>query len=625
MRLFTRTLLLCLGASILFSCSDDKEIKNLAPTSPTIYFPLDAAKDIKNDVTLKWKESTDPEKESVKYDVYISKTEDFTDADIKSKDQTGLELKLLLEGHSTYFWKVIAKDNIGAITESKIFSFTTINAAPTVVGKLSPENEVSDIDKKVVFKWDKATDIDNDLVKYFLYVSTKKEFNADDIKARDLEDNTFELTLAGHTHYFWQVVSKDSEGGRSESDIYSFTTLNTAPSKAILTTPKNNIVNIEPSVDFTWDASIDEEKDAIKYTLFISENEDFSNIAFKKENIERLIYKNLILKFNTKYYWKVVSTDAFDAETESDVFTLTVKENDFSRDGHIDVIPVIKNNITTILKWKPSRGTTVKYTVYFGTNEILDENNIVLNNSDKTEYHIPNLDANTKYYWKITASGDANVEGDINSFSTTNYGLFTDARDNSSYRTIKIGEKFWMADNFAYIPYIISDDNDAKKCSVYGSNIDKDPSIVDLKENSNYTKYGVMYSWYMLEDIVPDGWHVATDVEWKAVELLNGITEADLDAIKKYRGEIAEKFKSSEEWNPAGTNTIGLNFLPAGRWALGDRNINESIYLWTGTETISESNSSLSSWYRLINKDNKGVYRNKIFKSQRYYVRLVKD
>lgn len=618
--------LLGLGMLSLFSCSKEDEIKNQQPSDPIITIPTDKAADVATDVSLKWNASIDPEKGTVKYTVYVGASAELSDEDIKATDITETEFKTSLKGHTQYFWKVVAIDNLKAVAESKVFSFTTANAVPTKVIASFPADKAVDIDRDITFKWDESTDADADALKYFLYVSTSETLTADDIIAKDIDKNEFTAKLNGHTKYYWQVVTKDANGGRVESDIYSFTIKNTAPVKPVITAPEESIVDAKLEFSFGWNACTDVDEDEVKYNVYISEDNSFDES--EKLSVTDLKYELNTLKFNTKYFIKVVAGDAFGGATESDVLEYTTMEFKSKIAG--DLSPVFPadafKGLPSNLSWS-SVGLGVKYDVYIGKQSALTDADKVSSDIIETKISSLNLDANTEYFWKVVAKDDysTTLESDVFSFTTDKFGSFVDSRDGKSYKTVMVGDEIWLAENFAYIPYVINDTEDARKCSVYGIDIDKGATVEDLKNAENYSKYGVMYSWEMLPDVVPSGWHVATDNDWMDIEEANGVDASLLGRTRSYRGESAEKFKSTEGWDPAGTDELGLNITPCGAWELGDKKLGERAYFWTASEKPGLFGPSLSAWMRAFAFDRTGIYRNYSNKGQRYYIRLVKD
>jgi Fibrobacter succinogenes major domain (Fib_succ_major) len=139
------------------------------------------------------------------------------------------------------------------------------------------------------------------------------------------------------------------------------------------------------------------------------------------------------------------------------------------------------------------------------------------------QFSLKNLVPSTKYYYRAFASNSVGTAyGTDKTFTTLvlNTGTITDI-DGNIYKTVQIGNQWWMAENLRVTRY---------------RNGDSIPNIVDrflwdelttgayCYYNSNPTynsTYGKLYNWFAVNDsryIAPYGWHVPTDAEWTKLE-----------------------------------------------------------------------------------------------------------
>ena len=111
--------------------------------------------------------------------------------------------------------------------------------------------------------------------------------------------------------------------------------------------------------------------------------------------------------------------------------------------------------------------------------------------------------------------------------NSVNYG-------GKTYKTIKIGNLTWFAENLNY---------------------DVDGSVCYANNTSNCATYGRLYNWNAAMTACPTGWHLPSDAEWTQLENAVGGSST-----------AGKKLKSTSGWNSNGNGTDDYGFaaLPAG-------------------------------------------------------------
>lgn len=151
----------------------------------------------------------------------------------------------------------------------------------------------------------------------------------------------------------------------------------------------------------------------------------------------------------------------------------------------------------------------------------------------------------------------------------------TDPRDGKTYKTVKIGDQVWMAENLN----VLNVKTAGSKC------YDNDPT--------NCKKYGRLYTWEAAMHACPDGWHLPSVEEFQT--LLETV-ELRVDQIVTQKKLNAEPLKRGEanfynhlrdaSWND-GFGAFGFSALPAGYYNSYDKtfeNLGGYAYFWSSTE-----------------------------------------
>jgi uncharacterized protein (TIGR02145 family) len=175
------------------------------------------------------------------------------------------------------------------------------------------------------------------------------------------------------------------------------------------------------------------------------------------------------------------------------------------------------------------------------------------------------------------------------------YGSFTDSRDGKTYKTVKIGEQVWMAENLNY---------------------EAQGSLCYDNDNANCAKYGRLYNWETAKEVCPSGWHLPSEDEWKTLINVAGGDEAGKNL------KAANGWNSDGEDSGNGTDDYGFSALPGG---IGDSDgsfsdVGYDGYWWSS----SECNSSIA-YGPYMNNLIELVYSGSCYKSYLRSVRCVQD
>ncbi|MCA0447288.1 MAG: hypothetical protein LCH54_13775 [Bacteroidetes bacterium] len=357
-------------------------------------------------VTLTWS-CSDPDGDALTYDVYFGTSS--TPSVIVSANQTASNYTCSgLTNNTVYYWKIIAKDSRGAITDGSAWQFKTelFNNPPDAPSSPSPATGTTDVTTSTSLSW-VCSDPDGNVLTYNVLLGTNS-YPTTIVSENQTSQNYTPSGLNYNTTYFWKIVAKDSKNAIKESAIWSFTTIpepNHPPGIPTGPLPINGSINRPLALDISWSCS-DPDGDALTYDVYFGTSSEPSVIVSANQTAQN--YTPLGLTTNTTYYWKIIAKDGKNAPTEGPVWqfmTLVALNNP----PLVPSSPTPFSNLTTLqptsvrLSWECSDpdGDALTYDVYFGTNSTAPI--LVSANQTAQDFTPIGLTTNTIYFWKIVA------------------------------------------------------------------------------------------------------------------------------------------------------------------------------------------------------------------------------
>ncbi len=218
----------------------------------------------------------------------------------------------------------------------------------------------------------------------------------------------------------------------------------------------------------------------------------------------------------------------------------------------------------------------------------------------------------------------------VNYFDFLNAILFD--IDGNLYKVVCIGNQWWTVENLKTTHYRNGEPIEEVTDNAEWTTLTRSAYCAWGNFYSLVEEYGLLYNGYAIEDsrnLAPEGWHVATDEDWKELEMFAGMSKEDADYYGPVRGTTeGAKLKEEgyEHWdkpNVNASNEFGFTALPAG---YRDYKTGISVYMLRKTYFWGAGNSTEThAIMRKMNYYVTFIYRNLYDKRFGASVRLVKD
>ncbi|MDV7186042.1 hypothetical protein R3X25_02010 [Lutibacter sp. TH_r2] len=206
----------------------DPEVEvNEKPTTPSITYPTSSDLCEDNYVNFKWNTASDPNGDSVSYQLQIATNSSFS-ANVKEyPNLSGTSKSVSLDKGTAYYWRVKAVDskNLSGDYTSGVQFYTegvgVSNYLPFMPELVSPAMEEAVTDSSVILEWT-AEDVDNDSLTFDVYFG--EDSNSLPVVSENQTATTFTKNVSDSTTYYWKIAVKDGQSGTTIGQVWSFTT-----------------------------------------------------------------------------------------------------------------------------------------------------------------------------------------------------------------------------------------------------------------------------------------------------------------------------------------------------------------------------------------------------------------
>ena len=279
--------------------------------------------------TLTWNNSIDKDGDVISYGVTL-----YRDAGLSEVIATVADLKedvsgstswidtVSLNNHSSYYWKVIAKDALGAKTESfaRPFVVNTGNTAPTNPVIQSPALLGQSVDVNTELKIQNSVDAEGDAITYVFEIDTVNTFDspAKMNSGAVLPGNggTTAWTTAKlieNQQYWWRVKAGD---GRADSawvvGNFLMNATNEPPATPTIKNPGNGAWSsvLQPTLEAN--SVVDPEGGVVRYQFELYHGADLTQKVTEGISSNTTLAVPVPLTDKTTYRWRVRAVDALD-------------------------------------------------------------------------------------------------------------------------------------------------------------------------------------------------------------------------------------------------------------------------------------------------------------------------
>jgi len=261
---------------------------------------------------------------------------------------------------------------------------------------------------------------------------------------------------------------------------------------------------------------------------------------------------------------------------------------------------LLEKGKTYEIEWITDLGDEVRIELYSSNSMVATIVNSTINNGQFDWEVSESIEAGIKYRIQISSTKDISntdlCDGRFIIVNPIERSVLVDPRDGQEYKTVKIGDQWWMAENFNY-------------SAPSGSN--------SYFFDSAYSNtYGKLYTWQSAYNNAPPGWHLPTADEWKEMEAYLGMLNEKLDN-EGWRGEFTGDLIKAGNASEFGVIWSGYCNASVGKFG----HMGYEARFWTATIASDEQKY----WARLLQINKSAITRNNTNHLFGLSVRYVKD
>jgi hypothetical protein len=277
--------------------------------------------------TLDWTNSLDKDGDAITYSVIVYRDAALTDIVVQIADlpetaggSTSWTVPTPLVNHGRYYWRVIAKDALGAVTPtpSRLFIVNTGNLAPTLPAIVSPPVGGQSATPATPLTVLNSTDPENDLITYVFEIDSVNTFDSSDKRTsgqvmQNSSGSTTWVTpaLVENKPYWWRAKAQD---GHAESawatGHFLMNAVNDPPPAPTVKNPGNGAWSATQQPSLEANPVIDPEKEAVRYEFEVFRDAGLTQrVASGMSNTTALIV-GTVLEDKATHWWHVRAVDA---------------------------------------------------------------------------------------------------------------------------------------------------------------------------------------------------------------------------------------------------------------------------------------------------------------------------
>jgi hypothetical protein len=289
---------------------------SISSLAPTLVSPSNNATGVPLAAAMSWNTVSG----AASYTLQISTATDFSSLAVNEAGITATSFTVAsgLLNSTLYHWRVNAAITGGGTGSwSAIYHFTTIIAAPAAPVLSAPADAAINVPLNPTLSWNASATATS----YTLQVSTASDFPTTVFNQSDI--TSLLQAVAGVTSnnsvYYWRVNATNAGGTGAWSTVFSFTTIVTASSVPLLSSPTSGSAGVAINPILAWDVV----SGAASYTVQVSTASDFPTTVFDQSGLTGTSQQVTGLSNGATYYWRANSSNAGGTSDWSAVWNFT--------------------------------------------------------------------------------------------------------------------------------------------------------------------------------------------------------------------------------------------------------------------------------------------------------------